>query len=544
MIKLARFIQVETKSPKTWIISMAALSGVANGIILMAINVAADNVHDKAKELVLLVFLLSMFLIYVYALHYALSQSLNAVEDGLEKIKIRIAGKIRNTSLRFMEEHQDIGMYSALIQDTNMITEGVVQSIYTIQNCLMLIVTGMYLTVMSPLAFVAVFSLVGCMLPIYLKKFNKTNEEMERTAKKEGEFLNYFNAVLKGFKELKLNQRESDDIYLQLRNVSKDMQKIMTSSNLSFIFDMIFSSSIVFAILLVTVFIVPSLTPTHSDVIHSITSSIIFIMGPLVMLATGIPVFAKTNNSIERLYTLEAKVDSVNSSMSNNANQYPLCTEFKTLEMEGALFHYRDASGDCLFTSGPHSFKLEKGSLLFIVGGNGSGKSTFLKLLTGLYQPEEGSLYLDGELLESSQYPAYRELFSIVFTDFHLFDRIYGLPDLNESDVNYWLKEMKLEKKTQFHDYSFTNINLSTGQKKRLAFIVAVLRNHPICIFDELAADQDPQFRQYFYETVLPRLKKQGRTIIVVSHDEPYFHCADSVLRLEDGKIKSLDLFF
>jgi len=80
-------------------------------------------------------------------------------------------------------------------------------------------------------------------------------------------------------------------------------------------------------------------------------------------------------------------------------------------------------------------------------------------------------------------------------------------------------------------------MNLSTGQKKRLAFIVAVLRKHPICIFDELAADQDPQFRKYFYEKVLQDLKAQGRTIIVVSHDEQYFNCADRVLKLEDGKI-------
>jgi putative ATP-binding cassette transporter len=289
---------------------------------------------------------------------------------------------------------------------------------------------------------------------------------------------------------------------------------------------------------MVTVFIVPSFTPTHSDVIHSITSSIIFIMGPLVMLATGIPVFAKTDDSINRLYNLEETLDKANLAYSEETNNYPAFTQFKTLAMQDTVFHYRDHTGQILFTSGPHTFTLQQGELLFIVGGNGSGKSTFLKLLTGLYQPEEGYLYIDGDVVEAIQYLAYRELFSIVFTDFHLFDRVYGLPDLKDEDVNNWLKEMKLEKKTRFHNHQFTNMNLSTGQKKRLAFIVAVLRNHPICIFDELAADQDPQFRQYFYEKILQDLKAQGRTVIVVSHDDQYFHCADRVLKLDDGKIK------
>ncbi len=542
-MKLTFFLNKETKAPLFIISLMSGISGVMNGLVLMLINVAADNVDDKETTFFLFIGLMAVFLIYIYTLRYALVQALTAVGDALEKVKIRISNKVRHTGLRFIEEHKGIGTYSALIQDTSMISEGVVQSVYSLQSSLMLLIVGLYLTAISPVAFFAILILIACAMPVYLAEFRKATDEMQASSQKEGEFLSYFNSILDGFKELKLNQRENDDVFAQLRTISNEMQDIAAKSNISFIFNMIFSSSILYVVLLVTVFIVPTYTPTHSDVIHSITSTIIFIMGPLVMLATGIPVFAKTDDSINRLYELEKQLDAANlaSSYGDAANHYPAFTHFKTLAMQDVLFHYRDQAGQSLFTSGPHTFTLYQGELLFIVGGNGSGKSTFLKLLTGLYQPEEGYLYIDDEIVEPMQYLAYRELYSIVFTDFHLFDRVYGLPDLKDAQVNEWLKEMKLEKKTRFQNHQFTNMNLSTGQKKRLAFIVAVLRNHPICIFDELAADQDPQFRQYFYEKVLQDLKAAGRTVIVVSHDEQYFHCADRVLKLDEGKIQFSD---
>lgn len=541
-MKLAYFLNKETKAPLLIIATMAGVSGIMNGLILMLINVAADNVDDKKATLFLFIALIAVFVIYIYALRYALVQALTAIGDALEKVKARISNKVRHTGLRFVEKHKGIGTYSALIQDTSMIAEGIVQSVYSIQSILMLLIIGLYLAVISPVAFFAVLILIAVSMPLYLKEFTKTTAEMQKSSQKEGEFLSCFNSILQGFKELKLNQRENDEVFGQLCAISDEMQDIAAKSNISFIFNMVFSSTILYVVLLVTVFIVPSYAPTHSDVIHSITSSIIFIMGPLVMLATGIPVFAKTDDSINRLYDLEQELDEANiaSSYGETADHYPAFTQFQSLAMQDVLFHYRDQAGQSLFTSGPHTFTLQQGELLFIVGGNGSGKSTFLKLLTGLYQPEEGDIYLDGELVEPMQYLAYRELFSIVFTDFHLFDRVYGLPDIEEAQVNYWLKEMKLEKKTRFHNHQFSNMNLSTGQRKRLAFIVAVLRNHPICIFDELAADQDPQFRQYFYEKILQDLKAQGRTVIVVSHDDDYFCCADRVLKLDEGKINSL----
>jgi putative ATP-binding cassette transporter len=175
---------------------------------------------------------------------------------------------------------------------------------------------------------------------------------------------------------------------------------------------------------------------------------------------------------------------------------------------------------------------------VFIIGGNGSGKSTLLKLLTGLYRPSGGCLLVDGVPVLWRDIQRYRELVSIIFSDFHLFQRLYGLPDVDEKSVNSLLDTMQLLGKTSFDRGCFSTLELSTGQRKRLALIVALLEDRPIIVFDEWAADQDPEFRRYFYEVLLKDLKKRGKTVIAVTHDDHYFQHCDKLVKMDLGAIE------
>ena len=136
-------------------------------------------------------------------------------------------------------------------------------------------------------------------------------------------------------------------------------------------------------------------------------------------------------------------------------------------------------------------------------------------------------------------YRAYRELFAAIYSDYHLFDRLYGLPNIDDSRVISLLQLMQLEKKTRWRDGRFENQELSTGQKKRLALVISLLEDKQIYVFDEWAADQDPSFRQFFYETLLPDLKARGKTLIVATHDDRYFSVGDRVIKMELGRIVS-----
>jgi putative ATP-binding cassette transporter len=187
---------------------------------------------------------------------------------------------------------------------------------------------------------------------------------------------------------------------------------------------------------------------------------------------------------------------------------------------------------------GPIDFTLYSGELLFLTGGNGSGKTTLAKILTGLYVPEAGTIRLNGELITDENREYYREHFSVVFSDFWLFESLLGLenPTLDEQARDY-LVRLQLDHKVDIQDGMFSTVRLSQGQRKRLALLTAYLEGRPIYVFDEWAADQDPFFKEFFYYCLLPELKSNGKTVVVISHDDRYYQIADRIVRLNEGRI-------
>jgi putative ATP-binding cassette transporter len=210
------------------------------------------------------------------------------------------------------------------------------------------------------------------------------------------------------------------------------------------------------------------------------------------------------------------------------------------IELSGVVHSYQGAR-DNNFTLGPIDLSFSPGELVFLVGGNGSGKTTLAKLLTGLYAPEAGEIRLDGELVTDANRDLFRQNFAAVFSDFFLFDSLLGLhvPELDAQARNY-LERLYLDHKVQIDNGRFSTLDLSQGQRKRLALLTAYLEDRNIYLFDEWAADQDPMFKEVFYYQLLPELKTKGKTVIVISHDDRYYNVADRVIKLENGKLVSV----
>jgi len=536
-MKIIHFITHETDTPKERILFMSVLSGLSSGLLLAIINRSADQLVNSELESRLFIMYLLSFFLYIYTQRYAQHSAIEGVEAALQKVRLRIVNKVRQTELHFIEKHGSIAAYAPLTQGTNMISQAVMYLVLAVEATIVILFSSLYLLWLSPPAFIVTIVILGIAIPYFISDYHKTDKELNIASQRESSFFDHFNAVLSGFKELKINKKESDALYSKLENLSTEAQGLKINSNQRLMDDVLLSTVTFYFLLLLTIFILPQLIPTQNETIYKITATILFMTGSISMLASAIPNLSKTNIAIKSLYKLEADLDSAIG--DNKSKDIPLkpIESFQEIHLSNIGFDYDDKDKNVLFSLETCDLKIKSGEILFLVGGNGSGKSTLLKLITSLYFPDQGNIYIDGVLIDQNNYENYRELFSVVFSQFHLFDRLYGLENINDDVVNYWLEKLELANKTHYENGCFSNTNLSTGQRKRLAFIVAVLKNRPICIFDEVAADQDPQFRHRFYKEILPELQKEGRTIIMATHDEKYFDCCDRLILLEDGKI-------
>jgi putative ATP-binding cassette transporter len=217
----------------------------------------------------------------------------------------------------------------------------------------------------------------------------------------------------------------------------------------------------------------------------------------------------------------------------------PPASRWSELVLRGVRHSYHREQEEDQFTMGPIDLRITAGEIIFLVGGNGSGKTTLAKLLTGLYIPESGEIRLDGAVVDDERRDQYRQLFSAVFQDFFLFEQLFGLdaPQLEERARGY-LSDLLLDRKVTVENSRLSTLELSQGQRKRLALLTAYLEDRPIYLFDEWAADQDPQFKKLFYLKLLPELKARGKTVIVISHDDRYYELGDRIVKLDYGQVE------
>ena len=525
------------------ILVMACTSGLSNGSLLAIITFAAKAVSrdsDGGSFRYLILFIISL-LSFIMGKRYALKHATIIIEGLIKKVRTRITNKIRQSELLFFENIEKSHIYTRINQDTNFISQSALLIINSCQSALILVFCLFYIAWLSKVAFFITVGAIIAAVIIYLMYRKEVNHLLQEITDKETELFDSLTHIVDGFKELKVNRRKSDHVFTHFKDISDSTEKIKIKTGIAFVTDFVYSQTFFYILIAILVFLLPMFIDTYSEVIIKLVMAVLFIIGPVEMVVGVIPVLARANVAVGNLYKLEELIDK-EGGIIPQTEQAPFqpIESFREIRIDKATFNYKDKDEKVLFHLGPIDLSIKSGEVVFLVGGNGCGKSTLLKLLSGLYYPSSGVLYLDDDVLSKPIYPSYRELFSLIFADFHIFDRLYGFGEVDTKKVNDLIKLMELDKKTQYVDGKFTETNLSTGQRKRLALIAAFLEDKPIYMFDEVAADQDPEFRAYFYNELLMDLKKRGKTVIAATHDDKYFHVADRVLKMEYGKIQSI----
>lgn len=227
--------------------------------------------------------------------------------------------------------------------------------------------------------------------------------------------------------------------------------------------------------------------------------------------------------------------------------------EFEKLEFQNVSFKYRE---DAIFCIHDLSFSIKQGEIIAIVGLNGGGKSTLADCVMGLLVPDGGRIELNGRDYSEFKMRDIRNLFSIVFQDFQIYElsvaeNILMRENCSQEDMellNEALKYVGLyEKVSAFPKGIHTVLSmeesdsyLSGGELQLLAIARAYARNAPVLLFDEPTSALDVYMTNRFYQKLFGLSKIQKKTILLISHKLKYMDLVDRILYVRDGTISEM----
>ncbi|HIL77873.1 MAG TPA: ATP-binding cassette domain-containing protein [Methylococcales bacterium] len=539
-LKLLEFIEIDLQKDKVLLAFAAVVTGIINALTLVILNYAAkefDKPDLDARLFALFVLSVSLYLI---SKRYVTHRITVLVQGSIYNYRRRILYLLKSLKLLSYEEIGKSQILSLLAEKTELISQGAHRLAEGFPAIVMLLCSFVYMATISKMAVLMAVVCIASAIVTILILVKSIGQSMQKALVKENEYFSYMQHVLDGFNELKINQNKADDLYENYMGpVAEQAKKENVATDISNVNLQLYAQLYFYVLMASVVFLLPQISELTASKIMSITTIIFFIMGPVVVIIDMIPGLTRANVAIDFLQQLEGQLKDAREDVRTLNATFKEPDYFDKILIKSLGFSYPDIeSGGSHFSVGPFDLTIKRGELIFIRGGNGSGKSTFLKLFTGLYETGSGSIAVDNKVIDSASLADYRDLFAIIFTDFHLFDRFYGQHNVDETLVHEYLILMGLEKKTDFKGGHFTHTNLSTGQRKRLALIIALLEDKAVYVFDEVAADQDPEFRQFFYDVILQKLKKMQKTVIVVTHDEKYFSHCDRLLVMDMGQLK------
>jgi len=537
-MKLFELFRRESTTSVGTLVFVAGLAGISNALVLAIINAAAEQAsEDKASTRSLFLFALTLG-IYATSQWYLMRTAATEVEKILDRLRVRLADKVRRCDLQPIEEIGRTVIYASINKETSTISQAALMLIMSAQAAILIFFTAIYVAALSMVAFLLTIIITSLLAIFHLRRVKKLNAELHITMQRENDLFDALTHMLEGFKEVRMNRRRSDDLFAHYVEISQSAAERKTHTQTAIARMFIFSQLSFYILLGVVVFIVPRINDTYSNELVKITTAVLFLVGPISSLVGTMPNLAQADAACENIESLDAALDKC---ITRRGDPPEPRRTFREITFEHVVFHYDDPVYGSTFTVGPIDFTLRAGETVFISGGNGSGKSTFLKLLTALYYPQQGIIRVDGQTLTPETYDSYRSLFATVFTDYHLFDRLYGLYDVPPATISERLDLIEMSGKTRVVDSEFETLELSGGQRKRIALLISLLEDRPICVFDEMAADQDPGFRRKFYREILPLLKSEGKTIVAVTHDDKYFGDADRLVKMDEGRIVNHD---
>lgn len=460
-------------------------------------------------------------------------------QGAVLELRTRLSRRILVAPLRHVEQ---LGSHRLLANLTD--------DVLSIGNALMLvpalfvnaaIVAGclIYLAWLSRVALLLVFAFACVGIAGYYVPMARGMRSLMLAREVQDTLFKHFRVLVEGAKELRLHRERGEAFLSQsLCAAAESFRRHNVVGMTTYVAAAAWGQFLFFVLLGLLVIILPALGESDRASLTGSTLALLYLIPSLQFVLNVMPALGRGSVALKKV---EALGLSLAERPPESGPPIPSAPDrdWRRLEMIGVTHTYESEAADHHFTLGPIDLTFTRGEIVFLIGGNGSGKTTFAKLLTGLYEPESGEIRLDGRPAAAQAVGRYRQNFSAVFSDFHLFDQLLS-PNSSGLDrrARRYLSKLQLERKVEIEDGRLSTTELSRGQRKRLALLAAYMEDRPFYVFDEWAADQDPQFKEVFYRQLLPELKASGKTLLVISHDDQYYDAADRIIKLNYGQLE------
>ncbi|QOW63710.1 multidrug ABC transporter permease/ATP-binding protein [Campylobacter hepaticus] len=452
-------------------------------------------------------------------------------QNFIFKMQRRVVKQILDTPLLKIAKIGKAKILASLGSDIRNISFGLLRLPDFLQSSILIFCTSIYLYYLSKPIFI--LCMIWIMVVFLTNNFLmiKVYQYFRKARENDDALQNNYQNILDGHKELLMNRYRAKLYYEdEFEKNAKLKKKNSTLGNFFNNLSNNWTNVSLLALVGVEFYLAIKFQWASVADATTIALSILFLRTPLVSMIGSFPTLLLAKIALDKIAKLELDTYVKNFKKISYINDW-----------ERIIFKDIEFTYDGNFSLNPVNIELKKGELVFLIGKNGSGKSTFCMLLTGLFKASKGRIYLDNMLINDDNLDQYKALISTVFSDFHLFTKTLSKEEFaSEEKIAFWLKFLELQDKTKIQDHDLSLTQLSTGQKKRLAMFIALLEERDILVLDEWAADQDPVFRRFFYKKLLPLLKNQGKTIFAITHDDTYFDMADRILLANNGNIEEL----
>lgn len=509
--------------------------GIANVMLILIISTALNHSEEGEVKYLLYYFALT-FALYIGSRQFVQTRLTQLTLQLIHDIRVKLIDKVIGTPYQQFEKLNRGRVYTTLNDDTSVIGNSANIAVEFTTNCITMLGAFLYLATIAFWATVTMLVVILIIAGMYYWVSRRADVLFEKTRNVQEVYLRQLNGLLDGFKELSLHREKKQAYERELNDSVAFIRRENGVALVNFINTFLIGESLLILLLGLISFVMPVMFPDIARyTLISFMLVLLYLVGPINGILNSVPDILRARVSWNKIKSFLREIPA---SAPPEAGAIPAGSTILELSVHNVCYHYRNKAVEENFSLGPVNLTAAKGEVLFIIGGNGSGKTTLSKLMTGLYTPDAGEIRINGRRVAPTELGEY---FSVVFNPNYLFDKIYNFEALpGRQKLNAYLEELKLGHKVRVTDGIYSTIDLSQGQRKRLSLLQCYLEDKPVYLFDEWAADQDPEFRKFFYREILPGLKAKGKIVIAITHDDHFFDVADAVIKLNHGKVEYL----